>query len=572
MEKAKAIIIRNPLFLKLLVSKMVVTEETCQFLTQKFQENAFAILQYLISNSASQRNRLGRLWGDSIGVAFMDLKTSLFQRQVVLQLPEEFARKNQIILVYQFGDAVTAALSNPSDTLIVKQAQEIIGKPISAIFSFPEDIEYAIEIEYKTEDYLTNLSRKIVTDTIRIEDISELTKDELTKVAGSQAVVEFVHGLLLLAVREGASDIHIQPGDEKVRVRFRVDGLLQDRSNLEKALLAPVVSRIKILSNLDITERRRPQDGRISLVLPNRAIDFRISTVPTIHGEKIVLRLLGHTQAQAVPDISDLAFSKLNLGMLRRVLEVPHGVFFVTGPTGSGKTTTLFGMLKELNKPGVNITTIEDPVEYKLEGITQVQVNPATDLYFATALRSFLRQDPDVILVGEIRDMETAQIACQAALTGHLVLATLHTNTAVQAVTRLLDIGAQPFIVAPSLIGVLCQRLVRKICDHCKEAYPASSSEVGDLFRWEGREISFYRGKGCIQCNNTGYSGRIAIHEIILVDDEIRKMIGRGDSVSDIQACAKKTGFQTMRYDGIKKVLRGLTTIEEVNRVTIAEE
>lgn len=565
-------VIKNSAFLNLLVTRGILTEESSFRLEEKFKENGFAILLHLVRINNTPKAVLGRLWADSLNLSYVDMRKTLFQRSVVHLLPEEFARKHQMILIYQFGDAVTAALSNPADSLNLKTAEEIIGRRISPTFAFSDEIEAAIEIEYQSEEHLKDLSNKIVTDSIQIEDISELTKEELQKVAGSQSVVEFVRGLLLLAVRENASDIHFEPGEDKVRIRFRVDGLLQERSMMEKSLLSPVVSRLKILANLDITERRRPQDGRINLELPNRKIDFRFSSVPTIFGEKIVLRILGQTQSQDIPDLSDLAFSRQNLTTLRKIMDIPHGIFFVTGPTGSGKSTTLFSVLKHLNKPEINITTIEDPVEYRLAGISQIQVNAAVDLDFATALRSFLRQDPDVMLIGEIRDMETAQIACQAALTGHFVLATLHTNSAVQAVTRLIDIGLKPFLVSQSLIGVMSQRLVRKICPHCREKYPASPEEVKDLFNGEGREIYLYRGKGCFQCKNTGYSGRVAIHEVILINDEMRSLITRGESASDIQLCARKINFHSLRYDGIKKALRGLTTFEEVNRVTTADE
>jgi type IV pilus assembly protein PilB len=563
---------KNSLFTKILVSKGVVSEDSIRVLLEKYREDAYLILLHLAQTGVCQKSTLGRYWADSLELSYVELRSTLFQRKIVQLLPEAFARKHHIIFVYQFGDAITAALSDPTDQLIIKQAEEISGRVISPVFSFPEEIEEAIEVEYKSEDQLRDLSRKIVTDTIRIEDITELTKDQLHKIAGTQAVVEFVHGLLILAIRERASDVHIEPGVEKVKVRFRIDGLLEERSRMEKTLLAPVVSRLKILAALDITERRRPQDGAITLKLPNRLVDFRMSTVPTIYGEKVVLRILGQSITQDVPDLSQLSFSKSNLEIVKRILDAPHGIFLVTGPTGSGKSTSLFAMLKYLNKPGINIVTIEDPVEYKLEGITQVQVNPGVDLQFASALRSFLRQDPDIILVGEIRDVETAQIACQAALTGHLVLATLHTNNAVQAVTRLIDMGVKPFLVAPSLLGVLSQRLVRKICDNCKEMYTTPADGLKDLFIWEGRDVRFFRGKGCSQCNETGYQGRIAIHETLHVDDTIRSMISREDSVSDIKHVARKAGFQNVRYDGMKKALRGLTTLEEVNRVTIADE
>lgn len=564
--------IQNPLFFRLLVSKELITEEGLLRLKRQYNEDAFSILMHLARKNAQGKDILGRLWGDSISLAYVDPKSVLFEPSIVQLLPENFARKNHLIPVYQFGEAYTVSFANPLDQFVIKDAEKLMGKMINPVFSFPQDIEDAIEIEYKTEDNLRVLSSRIVTDTIQILDISELTKDELHRIAGSQAVVEFVNGLLLLAVKEKASDVHIEPGVEQVRVRFRIDGLLQEKSRLENSLLAPLVSRLKIMGNMDITERRRPQDGRINLDLANRSIDFRFSSIPTIYGEKIVLRVLGQTTVGDVPDLAQLNFSKSNLDMIKEAIEKPHGIFFVTGPTGSGKSTTLFSMLKSLNKPGVNITTVEEPVEYKLEGINQVQVNPGAELDFASAIKAYLRQDPDIILVGEIRDMETAQTACRAALTGHLVMGTMHTNTAVQAITRLTDIGVEPFIVAPSIIGVLSQRLVRRICDYCREKYVAPSEQIERIFSRESREVFFYRGKGCLRCHNTGYSGRIAIHEMILVDKETRIMISKGGSVTEIQEYARKAGFQSMRYDGIKKVLRGFTTIEEVFRVTAADE
>ncbi len=564
--------VKNPTFLSSLVTRKMVTRENLNRLVEKYSEDAGQILRHLLRTNTHPPKMLGRLWADSLGLVYLDLSKTVFQRDVVHLLPESFARKNQVVLVYKFGDAVTAALANPQDHFTVKKIEGLIHLAVSPGFAFPEDIEEAIEINYKGDQQLTDLSRKIVTDTIQIEDISELTRDELQKVAGSQAVVEFVNGLLLLGVREGASDIHIEPGEEKVKVRFRIDGLLQERSNLEKTLLPPIVSRLKILANMDITERRRAQDGRINLEMPNGAIDFRFSSVPTIHGEKIVLRILGQTRAKDIPDLTELNFSRNSLSVLKRIIEMPHGIFFVTGPTGSGKTTTLFSVLKHVNKPEVNITTIEDPVEYRLGGISQIQVNSAVELNFATALRAFLRQDPDVMLVGEIRDGETAQIACQAALTGHLVLGTLHTNSAIQAITRLIDIGLKPFLVAQSIVGVMSQRLVRKICDHCKEKYVMTPEQVRKAFNVEGREVFAYRGKGCSHCGHKGFSGRIALHEIIYLDEEMRSLISRGESAVDIQRLAREAGFQSLRYDGLKKVLRGLTTLEEVNRVAIDEE
>ena len=563
---------QNPIFMQLLASKEILTPDAGNRLLQAHGGDAFSVLCHLVKVNPHKRVALARLWGDSMGVSYVDTSKTLFQRGVLLKLPEEFARKHHIVLLYEFGEAVTAAMADPTNQAVLREAQRIVERSISPVFSLPEDIETAIEIEYQSEDQLNALSSKIVTESVVICDITDLTRDELQSVAGNQGVVEFVKGLLLLAVKQRASDIHVEPGEEKVRIRFRIDGVLQEKSKLEKSLLAPVISRLKILANLDITERRKPQDGRMSLTLPSRTVDLRFSSIPTIYGEKAVLRVLGDSKAKDVPDLSELSFSSSIMKGIRKIVDTPYGIFFVTGPTGSGKTTTLFSMLKHLNKPGKNITTIEDPIEYRLSGVNQVQLNSAVELDFPAALRSFLRQDPDVILIGEIRDTETAEIACRAALTGHLVLATLHANTALQATTRLMDMGVQPEIVAPSVVGITSQRLVRKICDNCKEKYFLPAEDARRIIIWDGTEVPFYRGKGCDQCNHSGYSGRIGIHEMILVNDEIRRGLVSGAPLTEIHKSAAAAGYRTMRHDGIKKVLRGLTTLEEIDRVTIAEE
>lgn len=565
--------VRNPEFLKLVVSKGMLTEEDTNNLLKKYNGDAYSILTFLVSGSAAKKNELGMLWGDSLGVAYIDLSRTMMQHHVVQKLPEQFARTSKMIPVYQFGDVITIATSNPGQIIALKEAERLVSAPVSAVFTFTEDIEDAIEIEYKSGSGLTELIDKIGMNSL-FKGTTKITEDQIRKLSGDQAVIEFTRGLLLFGVKERASDIHIEPEEEMVRIRFRIDGALQERLKLDRVLMAPLISRLKIMANLDITERRRPQDGRISLSLTNRSIDFRMSSVPTIFGEKIVLRILGQVEKQKdVPDLAELDFSASLFGKLKKIIDAPNGVFFVTGPTGSGKTTTLYAVLKHLNKPIVNIMTIEDPVEYRLQGINQVQVNHLINLDFGSALRSFLRQDPDIILVGEVRDMETAKIAAQAALTGHLVLTTMHTNNALQAVTRLVEIGVEPFLVAPSIIGVMAQRLVRKICDNCKESYRLTPEQIEDYFVWDGKsEVSFYRGKGCEQCGQSGYLGRIAIHELFIMNSEIRRLVSRGASILEVQESANKSGYKPMRYDGLKKVLRGLTTIEEIDRVTVAQE
>jgi len=559
-------------FLDRLVTQGLISEEDSRRLPEENKGDTFLILAHLIKNGAVQQAELGKLWGDFIGFPYVDLSKTLFQHQIAEILPDRFARKYTIILMYQFGDAITAAMKDPGNALVVEEVEKIAKSQISPVFAFPEEIEEAIDIQYQSTDSVMELCDKIDLDKF-MKGSKGVSLEELQRIAGDEAVIEFTRGVFMLGIKERASDIHIEPGEESIRVRYRIDGVLQERLTLDKNLLAPLVSRIKVIAGVNIVEKRRPQDGRITFSLPKRSLDLRFSTVPTIYGEKIVLRILGQAQMRDVPDLRALEFSTTILSKLERVIETPNGVFFVTGPTGSGKTTTLYAVLKHINKPGINIMTIEDPVEYRLTGINQVQVNHAIDLDFSSALRSFLRQDPDVILVGEIRDAESARIAAQAALTGHLVMSTMHTNNALQAVTRLIEVGVEPFLVAPSIIGVMAQRLVRRICDNCKEAYPLTPQQIEEMFyNWDGkREILFYKGKGCPQCNYTGYFGRLAIHEIFIINDEVRELIAKGASILTIQESAKRSGFMNMRYDGIKKVLRGLTTIDEIDRVTVLE-
>jgi len=564
----------NPtsVFFERLVSEKILTKEDSSRLADKYKSDISSVWDYILHGNFCKKEVLGKLWGDSIGVSYVDLNKTLFQSQIVSKLPEQFARRNRVIPIYKMGDVVTVAAATPTDQEMLKKAETGIGSSISAVFSFPADIDDAIEIQYQTRDSINEFLDRIV-DNELFKDTSKITYEELQKLSGDQSIIDLCRGLLLLGVKDRASDIHIEPAEDSVRVRYRIDGVLQERIMLEKALLPPLSSCLKVMAGLDITEKRRPQDGRINLHLTKKSIDFRLSTIPTIYGEKIVLRILGQIQTDEIPDLNVLELSKSNYTKTKRVIEIPNGVFFVTGPTGSGKTTTLFAVLNHLNTPEINIMTVEDPVEYRLSGINQIQVNPVINLDFAAALRSFLRQDPDVILIGEIRDLETAKIAAQAALTGHLVLATMHTNNALQAVTRLVEIGVEPFLVAPSIIGVMAQRLTRRICIYCKERYQLSEKEIEQYFIWDkATDVYFYKGKGCPECNNTGYFGRLAIQEVFIMSEEIRSLVAKGASILEIEKTAKKSGFKTMRYDGLKKVLRGLTTIDELERVAAVEE
>ena len=563
--------IKNPAFLEMAIVNRLLTDDDARRLSAKYGGDDFAVLMHLVKGKAARKDIFGKLWGDALGLSYVDLTKTIFQGHVIQKIPEEFARRNKVIPIYQFGEKVTVATCNPLDAVLLKETEKMMGREVSPVFSFPDDVDDAIVIQYQSSNSLRGLIEKVAGSSI-FKGMSKISSEQMEQFAGDQSIIQFVSGVILLAVKERASDVHIEPAEDAVRIRFRIDGVLHERLKLDSSLLAPLVSRLKILAKLNITERRRPQDGRITLPLATRSIDIRLSSVPTIYGEKIVMRILGSADMKDVPDLRNLQLSRNTYETMVKLIEHPNGVFFVTGPTGSGKTTTLYSAIKHINKPGINIMTVEDPVEIRLPGINQVQVNHEIDFDFAAALRAFLRQDPDVILVGEIRDAESARIAAQAALTGHLVFATMHTNNALQAVTRLVEIGIEPFLVAPSIIGTMAQRLVRRLCDHCKERYLVQPEEVDRLFVHDGtHEVFFYRARGCSQCDESGYNGRIAIHEIFIITEEIRRMVARDASILEIQECARRSGFKTMHYDGIKKVLRGLTSIEEIDRATIVE-
>ncbi len=557
-------------FLDAVAASGAITAEQQQSLATRFKNNDFAVFSHLLGEQAEvrvDRQSLAKLWADSLGVSCVDLNKTLFQAAALKQLSAAGARRTQAIPIYQFGDTLTVAMAEPTNASILQMLEQSVGGPVSPVFALPEDIDDAIEIQYEEASELQSLSGSIarVADGVEDDDVSE---ERLAELANSNDIVDLGRGILLLGAKFNASDIHIEPSEAWVRVRYRIDGVLQEKLRFSKGVHGALMGRLKVISGSNIVEKRRPQDGRFSLQLAHRTLDFRFSTIPTIYGEKVVLRLLAQFTDREFPPLEDLYFSTENVSAVRDLISTPNGVVFVTGPTGSGKTTTLYSMLAAINDEGTNIVTVEDPVEYRMPGITQVQVNPEIDLDFSTALRSILRQDPNVILIGEIRDLETARIASQAALTGHLVMATMHTNDSLQAVTRLVEIGVEPFLVAPSVIGVLAQRLVRRICENCKEPYAVDKAQLDRLFTWDGeREVVFYRGAGCDECGHSGYSGRIPIHEVFVLTDQIREMVANSASVLEVRQAAFDNGFKSLRYDGLKKVLQGLTTLEEVDRV-----
>jgi type IV pilus assembly protein PilB len=532
--------------------------------------DGIALLNAIIDQKLLSKDDACRLWADTLGVAYVDPFASVITEEAVAALPLEIARKVKAIGLYQFGGSLTIALASPNDADLIRRLGQIAQIPLSPVFALPREIEDAIAIHYSNEksleDSLLGLERSTVFDQ------PDLASDKLAAIADSDTIVSLVDEVIYFAIRERATDIHIEPQETQGRVRFRIDGNLREIVTYSRKLHRAIVSRLKIISNLNIAESRFPQDGRFSTTIGTQTANFRFSTIPTQYGEKAVIRILAMSGKRSMLTLDKMMISQNVLQPLRRLIRNPNGIIFVTGPTGSGKTTTLYAALNEINSPDVNISTIEDPIEIRLDGVTQTQVNSHIDLKFSTILRSLLRQDPDVILVGEIRDLETAKIATEAALTGHIVFATLHTNTAAQAIVRLMEIGVESYMVAPSVIGVLAQRLAARICENCKEAYTPSREVLAKYFLDEGlTDVCFYRGKGCSHCRGTGYKGRIAFHELVVITEEIRTMISEKRSAQDITRAAAKVGYRSLRYDGLKKVLLGLTTIDEIEQNTSFE-
>ncbi|MDB6127604.1 MAG: type secretion system protein [Verrucomicrobia bacterium] len=532
--------------------------------------NTLELVQALIDEKLLPKDDAGRCWADAIGVAYVDILASVVTEEAVAKIPAEVAKKVNVIGLYQIDGVLTVAMANPMDAALVKRMGQIIEAPVSPVFALPRDIEGAIAIHYSTEknleESLTDLENS------GLFEKPDLVADNLAELAEADSLVQILNEVIYFALRERATDIHIEAQESKSRIRFRIDGNLREIAAYSRKLHQAIVCRIKILCGLNIAETRFPQDGRFSLPIGSQTANFRVSTIPSAYGEKAVVRILAMAGKKTILTMEKMMISQSILQPFKRLIQNPNGIIFVTGPTGSGKTTTLYAALHEINTPEVNISTIEDPIEIQLAGVTQSQVNNHIDLKFSTMLRALMRQDPDAILIGEIRDLETAKIATEAALTGHIVFATLHTNTAAQAIVRLIEIGVEPYMVAPSVIGVLAQRLAARICEACKEVYHPPREILQKYFQDEGlTDVPFYRGRGCPACRGTGYKGRIAFHELVLITEEIRTLISEGRSGQDITQAAAKVGFRPLRYDGLKKVLLGLTTIEEIEQNTSFE-
>lgn len=550
----------------LLLDEGLVTPETLETGMALQEETGRPLGRVLVEEGLVEESDLVRALAKHIGIEFVDLNAVTVDPAAAALIPETLARRYAALPIAFEGDALIVAMADPANVLAIDDIRALTGRDVLPRVATRSDVERAIGGVAGLEDSVSDLADFAGQDDIEAQDLASV--EAATEDA---PVVKLVNMLISKAAADRASDIHIEPTERDLRVRYRIDGVLHEIMRTPRSIMNAVVSRLKIMADIDIAERRRPQDGRISLKVGRRSIDLRVSTLPTIYGEKVVMRILD--TSQALLQLEDLGFLPDTEARYAEAFSKPYGTILVTGPTGSGKSTTLYATLNVLNKPEVNIVTVEDPVEYRLSGISQVQVNRKAGLNFASALRSFLRQDPDIMLVGEIRDKETATIAIESALTGHLVLSTLHTNDAPSAVTRLTEMGVEPFLVGSAIDAVLGQRLARRLCKQCKEPYEPTLDALRDVgwpFEDLGEDIpELYRAKGCAACSNTGYRGRLAIHELMLMTEEIERMTVERSSTEDLAKVAIAQGMRPLRQDGLVKVSTGQTSIEEVLRVVV---
>ena len=521
--------------------------------------------QILIQKRFLQEETLLKALARKVKTTFVSLSKYRVDPEVVRLLPAPLARKYRAIPLFKIENRVTLATSNPMNLAALDDIRGALGADIDPIYALDRDIEWAIREHYRASDLTGEVIRGEieVLGSVDTAVVEETPVEHLAREASAQKLVNTVNNLLFQACADQASDIHLEPTREQVRVRLRVDGVLEELPSLAKPMHLSLISRIKIMGGMDIAQHRLPQDGRARIRVSGKEVDLRLATYPTMFGEAAAIRLLGKEQLRT---LEQLGFLEADLKIFKSLIAKPHGIFLVTGPTGSGKTTTLYAALMQINSGNRHILSIEDPIENEIPGVSQQQVNTKAGLTFASALRAMLREDPDVILVGEIRDAETAEIAVRASMTGHLVFSSLHTNTAIVAIARLIDLGVEPFLISSSLIGVVAQRLVRKICSQCKSECEITPSQLQPL----GLEVRLpaYKGKGCQECRQTGYHGRIALFEVMQVNDEVRILINNRLPEVRIKEKVAALGHHPILADGIEKIKRGITTVDEVLRVT----
>ncbi|NPA14930.1 MAG: type IV-A pilus assembly ATPase PilB [Deferribacteres bacterium] len=568
---------------ELLLKKGLITEDQLNKALEEHQKTGKRIGDILVELGFIDRETLEKTLSEyKATLSFIEEEwdPASLDKELAKIVPERIASMFGIVPIKKENSTIVVASTDVLDISALDYVRFATGYNVKVVITTQEFVENVYNALYGSAS-ATEILKDIVGEPEEKEENEEIDDVSIIEIESEEAdtvslgsveelafqapVVRLINFLLTDAITKGASDIHIEPYEKRVRIRFRIDGILYDQMSVSIKMKEAIIARVKILAKLNIVERRIPQDGRMKVKVKNREADIRVSTLPTVYGEKVVMRILDKTSL--VFDLDLLGFEENQKELFERMISKPYGMILITGPTGSGKTTTLYSALKRLNKPEVNIMTVEDPVEYNFEGINQVNVNEAVGLTFASALRAFLRQDPDIILVGEIRDQETADIAIKAALTGHLVFSTLHTNNAPATVTRLIDMGVEPFLVSSSLILVVAQRLVRRICQHCKEEI-TPDPDILRALNITDNNIKFYRGKGCSNCRKTGYKGRIAVYEMMEITDEMRKAIVKGAPEDEIREMAKANGMVTLREAGIIKAQKGLTTLEEVLRAT----
>jgi general secretion pathway protein E/type IV pilus assembly protein PilB len=565
---------RDDYLIDTLVDMGLVTDEQLGPLRQEADSTGEGLVDTLVAKKIISAGQVAQAKASQFGVEFVNLGEMRLTDDVISAVPRHIAKKYNVVPVYRHDNTVTVALSDPSDLDTLDSLRHLLNMEVEPRVASPEDIEEAIGKYYGgvREDSVSKMIQDITEGEIQISTLADVgAVDDGSVVDADAPIIKLVNTVIVDAFKSRASDIHLEPLAKKFRVRYRIDGMLHEMKNPPKRLQAAILQRLKIMSNMSIAERRVPQDGRIQSQVGGKTIDLRVSCLPTTHGESIVMRILDKEGLKL--GLPELGFFTDDQQTFERLIGLPDGILLVTGPTGSGKTTTLYAVLNYINRPDRKIITVEDPVEYQLSGINQVQVSDSVGLTFSLALRSMLRQAPNVIMLGEIRDLETATIAINASLTGHLVFSTLHTNDAPSAVTRLIDIGVKPFLVASSARAMMAQRLVRRVCRRCGAAHVPTEVELRSLNLDPGNvaNATFMKGKGCNECNKTGYRGRFGIFEMFVVDDEIRKLIYDKVPSSELRTRAREIGMRTLREDGARKVLAGMTTPEEVIRATLGD-
>ena len=548
----------------LLASGMIPADQLAE-VEEEYERSAKPLKELLVNYDMIMEDQLLEMIATNLGTEVVDLTHVEIEKSVIDMVPGDTARMLGVVPLSFDGTSLTVTVRNPLNYQIGDELRFMLNKDIIIVVSPEAQIDRFLEKYYpmdmgSMQDMLAEMELQ--------DGLANLNEHDLENAASEAPIIKFVDAVLYQAVKDKASDIHFEPFEKEFKIRYRIDGALYEMAPATKNLAIPVISRVKIMSSLNISERRKPQDGRIQLRVAGNPIDLRVSTLPTQFGESVVLRVLDRSVVNL--DLDMLGINENVLQKIRDIISMPNGIFIITGPTGSGKTTTLYSALKEINKIEDKILTAEDPVEYDLEGIVQVPINDSIGMTFAAALRAFLRQDPDIIMLGETRDLESAEMAVQASLTGHLVFTTLHTNDAAGAITRLVDMGVEPFLITSSLIGVLGQRLIRKICNGCKTAFTPTDEDLAalGLKRSDIGDNKFYYGKGCNLCQNTGYKGRKAITELLVMDSRINDLVLQNAPTIVIRDKARELGMETMREDGIRAILNGETTMEEVLKYT----